>query len=285
MGRPEGKLAEGKVVVVTGASRGIGRAIAERFAAEGARVACVARTVREGESRASGALTTTIEGIRAAGGEAAMVAANLAEEEDCLRALEETRAAFGPIDILVNNAVTNFAHPVAEFPSKRWAIGFAVNVHAPFLLSREAIPDMRARGGGAIVNISSGVAIGPGRGPYARGGWDGMGVLYGSTKAALERFTQGLAAELQDDRIAVTALSPSQAVFTEGALLFNKPPPDLPDEPPSTMAEAALLLATEPPERVTGRVCYSQQILQEFGWIGQGRGTGVDTPGSGYSRQ
>ena len=140
MGRPEGKLAEGKVAVVTGASRGIGRAIAERLAAEGARVACVARTVREGESRAAGALTTTIEGIRAAGGEAAMVAANLAEEEDCLRALEETRAAFGPIDILVNNAVTNFAHPVAEFPSKRWAIGFAVNVHAPFLLSREAIP-------------------------------------------------------------------------------------------------------------------------------------------------
>ena len=144
---------------------------------------------------------------------------------------------------------------------------------------------MQAQGGGAIVNISSGVAIGPGRGPYEKMGWDGMGVLYGSTKAALERFTQGLAAELWGDKIAVSALSPSQAVFTEGALLFNKPPPDLPSEPASTMAEATLLLATEPPERVSGRVCYSQQILQEFGWIEEGRGTGVDSPGSGYSQQ
>ena len=279
-----GKL-DGKTAIVTGASRGIGKAIAELFAAEGANVACVARTVNEGDSRAPGALTTTLEGIRAAGGEARMVVANIGEEEECLRLVEETRAAYGPIDILVNNAVTNFAHPVSEFPSKRWLIGYAVNIHAPFILARETIPDMQAQGGGAIVNISSGVAIGPGRGPYESTGWDGMGVLYGSTKAALERFTQGLAAELWGDKIAVSALSPSQAVFTEGALLFNKPPPDLPSEPALTMAEATLLLATEPLERVTGRVCYSQQILQEFGWIEEGHGTGIDSLGSGYSRQ
>lgn len=277
--------ADGKVVVVTGASRGIGRAIAERFAIEGANVVCVARTVNEGDSRAPGALSTTLEGIRAAGGEAQMVVANLGEEEECLRIVEETHAAYGKIDILVNNAVTNFAHPVAEFPTKRWMIGFAVNIHAPFILARETIPDMREHGGGAIVNISSGVAIGPGRGPYNDSGWDGMGALYGSTKAALERFTQGLAAELWGDNIAVSALSPSQAVFTEGALLFNKPSPDLPSEPASTMAEATLLLATEPVEKVSGRVCYSQQILQEFGWINEGHGTGIDSTGSGYSQQ
>lgn len=277
--------ADDKVVVVTGASRGIGRAIAERFAIEGANVVCVARTVNEGDSRAPGALSTTLEGIRAAGGEAQMVVANLGEEEECLRIVEETHSAYGKIDILVNNAVTNFAHPVAEFPTKRWMIGFAVNIHAPFILARETIPDMREHGGGAIVNISSGVAIGPGRGPYTDSGWDGMGALYGSTKAALERFTQGLAAELWGDNIAVSALSPSQAVFTEGALLFNKPSPDLPSEPASTMAEATLLLATEPVEKVSGRVCYSQQILQEFGWINEGHGTGIDSTGSGYSQQ
>ncbi len=276
---------DGKVAVVTGASRGIGKAIAQRFAEEGASVVCVARTVHEGDSRAPGALSTTLESIREAGGEATMVVANLSEEEECLRIIEETHAAYGPVDILVNNAVTNFAHPVAEFPTKRWLIGFAVNVHAPFILSRASIPDMRERGGGAIVNISSGVAIGPGRGPYENAGWDGMGALYGSTKAALERFTQGLAQELYEDRITVSALSPSQAVFTEGALLFNKPSPDMPNEPASTMAEAALLLATEPLEQVSGRVCYSQQILKEFGWIEDGHGTGIDSPGSGYSKQ
>ena len=83
----------------------------------------------------------------------------------------------------------------------------------------------------------------------------------------------------------MSAPSPSQAVFTEGALLFNKPSPDLPDELAATMAEAALLLATEPLEKVSGRVCYSQQILEERGWIEDGHGTGIDSPGSGYSTQ
>ena len=274
-----------QVAVVTGASRGIGAAIAKVFAAEGAKVVMAARTVNEGDSRAPGALTTTLAAIREAGGEATIVEANLGEEEECVRIIEEAHSAYGPVDILVNNAVTNFNSPVAEFSTKRWLIGFAVNIHAPFILSRTVIPDMRARGGGAIVNISSGVAIGPGRGPYEHPGHDGMGALYGATKAALERFTQGLAQELYDDDIRVTALSPSEAVFTEGALLFNKPSPDLASEPPETMATAAMLLATEPRDKVSGRVCYSQQILKEFGWIEDGHGTGIDKPGSGYSMQ
>jgi NAD(P)-dependent dehydrogenase (short-subunit alcohol dehydrogenase family) len=272
------------VAIVTGASRGIGKAIAQMFAEEGAKVVCVARTVNEGDSRAPGSLTGTVEAIRAAGGEAIMVAANLSEEADCDRIVAEAHAAFGPVDVLVNNAVTNFPHAVADFPSKRWMLGFAVNIHAPFLLSRAVIPDMRAKGRGAIVNISSGVAIGPGRGPYEEPGWNGMGVLYGATKAALERFTQGLAQEEYANGIQVTCLSPSQAVFTEGALLFNKPPQDMPNEPASTMARAALLLATEPIDRVTGRVCYSQQILKEFDWIAEAHGQGVDSPGSGYAQ-
>ena len=276
---------DGRVAVVTGASRGIGAAIAKVFAAEGASVVMAARTLNEGDSRAPGSLTTTLEAIREAGGEASIVVANLGDEDECIGIIETARKTYGPVDVLVNNAVTNFNNPIADFSSKRWLIGFAVNIHAPFILARTAIPDMRAQGGGAIVNISSGVAIGPGRGPYEQPGHDGMGVLYGATKAALERFTQGLAQELQEDNIVVSALSPSQAVFTEGALLFNEPPADLPSEPPETMAQAALLLSTEPIDKVTGRVCYSQQILKEFGWIQEASGTGVDAdkPVSGYA--
>jgi NAD(P)-dependent dehydrogenase (short-subunit alcohol dehydrogenase family) len=134
------------------------------------------------------------------------------------------------------------------------------------------------------VNISSGAAIGPGRGPYRTPPLRG-GTLYGAEKAALERFTQGLASEVYAHGISVTCLSPSQIVATPG-VLFHKliPRADAPQaEPIEYMARAALLLATEPLDRVSGRVTYSQQILQEFGWIEKGHGIGFDVRGSGYS--
>jgi NAD(P)-dependent dehydrogenase (short-subunit alcohol dehydrogenase family) len=159
-----------------------------------------------------------------------------------------------------------------------------VNVHGPFFMSRLVLPEMIARGAGAIVNISSGAAIGPGRGPYKQAPLRG-GTLYGAEKAALERFTQGLAAEVYEHGISVTCVSPSQVVPTPGVMyhrLLDRP--DSPRaEPVEMMARAALLLATEPKEKVSGRVTYSQQILQEFGWIEKGRGLGIDVRGSGYS--
>ena len=111
--------------------------------------------------------------------------------------------------------------------------------------------------------------------------------MYGATKAALERFTQGLAEEVAaDNNIAVSALSPSQVVPTPGTV-HHKLVTGMDDpkgEHPEIMARAALLLATEPVERVNGKVTYSQQVLQEFGWIESGRGRGIDTLGSGYSQ-
>jgi len=102
---------------------------------------------------------------------------------------------------------------------------------------------------------------------------------------ALERFSQGLAAEVYQHGVSVTCFSPSQVVPTPGTV-HHKLVASLDDpkgEAPILMAQAALLLATEPPERVSGRVCYSQQILKEFGWITQARGRGVDSRGTGYA--
>jgi citronellol/citronellal dehydrogenase len=280
-----GKLT-GKVAIVTGASRGIGQQIAELFASEGAKVVCAARTLNEGDHRMlEGSLSRTVELIREKGGEATAVTADVSVESECVALVQAARQAYGPIDILVNNAALNYYLPTETYPTSRWLRCFAVNVHAPFILAKEVLTDMAARRSGAIVNISSGSAIGPGRGPYddqtVRGG-----VMYGATKAALERFTQGLAQEVAHyGGISVTAVSPSQVVPTPGTIHFKLVTgvDDPKGEPPILMAKAALLLASESAAKVNGRVTYSQQILKEFGWIEDAKGRGVTIQGSGYS--
>jgi NAD(P)-dependent dehydrogenase (short-subunit alcohol dehydrogenase family) len=280
-----GKLVE-KVCIVTGSSRGIGAEIARVFAGEGAKVVCAARTMQEGDHQYEGSLQSTVDGIRAAGGEATPVAVDLSVEDDCLRLVQTARDTYGPVDVLVNNAALTYFFPIKDYPTSRWMRSWAVNFHAPFILSREVLQDMVPRGSGSIVNVSSGAAIGPGRGPYdpaTRRGYGGT--CYGAEKAALERFTQGLAAEVWDAGVSVTCFSPSQVVPTAGTVHHKlvRGMDDPNSEPTSTMAQAALLLATEPQEKVSGRVTYSQQILTEFGWIDKGVGIGVDFKGSGYS--
>lgn len=280
-----GKL-DGQVAVITGASRGIGQTIAELFAGEGAKVVCAARTVNEGDHMLEGSLSHTVQTIKDNGGEAVAVAANVSEEADCNALIEQTRAHFGQVDILVNNAALNYYVPIVDYAVNRWIRSFAVNVHGPFILSKAVLPKMIERKRGAIVNISSGAAIGPGRGPYedqtVRGG-----TMYGASKAALERFTQGLAQEVASyGGIAITAVSPSRVVPTPGTVFHHLVDgmDDPRGEPPILMAQASLLLASEPAEKVNGRVCYSQEILKEFGWIDQAVGRGVEAPGSGYSQ-
>ncbi len=277
-----GKL-EGKVAIVTGASRGIGKAIGRLFASEGARVVCAARTSEPGAHPLGGSLPETVSEIQKAGGEAIGVPTDVSSESACENLVDIARRTFGPVDVLVNNAALNYYLPIKDYPVQRWVRAFAVNVHGPFMLSQKVLPDMIARGRGAIVNISSGAAIGPGRGPYTSFGQGGT--MYGASKAALERFTQGLAQEVYPYGISVTCVSPSKVVPTPGTV-YHKLVTGYDDprgEPPEYMARAVLLLATEPLERITGRVTYSQAILKEFGWLAQASGRGIDSRGSGYS--
>lgn len=281
-----GKL-DGKVAIVTGASRGIGAWISRLFAREGARVVCVARTLKEGDHILEGSLEMTCAQIRESGGEATPVAANISLPEDCESLVEQTRAAYGPADILVNNAALTYFIPIKDYPLNRWMRTWAVNIHAPFLLSQLVLPDMIDKKSGSIVNISSSSAIGPGRGPYSEDSAEDIGgTCYGAQKAALERFTQGLALELFQYGISVTCLSPSVVVPTPGTL-YHKLVDGMDDprgEHPELMARATLLLATEPLEKIAGRVTYTQEILEEYGLMEGGQGVGVSEPGSGYSR-
>ncbi len=280
-----GKLNK-KVAVITGASRGIGKAIADLFASEGARVVCSARTLREGEHPLEGSLETTVAGIKKNGGEATAVTCDVSLEADCEKLLAETHKIYGPCDVLVNNAALTYFIPLKDFEPKRWMRSFAVNLHGPFMLSRLALKDMIPRKSGSIVNISSGAAIGPGKGPYKQGTFLRGGVCYGAEKAALERMTQGLAEEVYEYGISVTCVSPSMVVATPGTvhhhLVSGKDDPN--GEPVEWMAQATLLLATEPLDKVTGRVTYSQVLLKEYGVIDKGRGIGFEIKGSGYSR-
>jgi NAD(P)-dependent dehydrogenase (short-subunit alcohol dehydrogenase family) len=281
-----GKL-DGKTVIVTGASRGIGAEIARLFAAEGGRVVCAARTLKEGEHQFEGSLESTIDDIKKAGGEATAVAVNISEPEECQKLVTEARNAYGPIDVLVNNAALTYFVPVKNYPLNRWMRSWAVNFHAPFILCQLVLPEMIERKSGHIVNISSGAAIGPGRGPYGpEANFLTGGTCYGAEKAALERFSQGLAAEVYQYGVTVACFSPSQVVPTPGTVHHHlvRGMDDPNGEPTSYMAKAALVLATEPQAKVTGWVSYSQTILKQYGEISEGKGIGFERAGSGYSQ-
>ena len=256
-------ILDGKVAIVTGASRGIGAEIARRFGREGAAVAVAARTTEPGTSPLAGTIAETVEQIRAAGGTAVAIRADLSKPEDRERLVAEAAGLLGPPDILVSNAAVTYFTPVTDFSPRRFQLMFDVQVEGPFRLAQLAIPGMRGQGRGWILNISSVAARHPRFPPteWARRG----GTVYGMCKAALERFSTGLAAELYDDNIAVNALSPSRVVPTPGTIFHHLTSQDDPNsEPPSVMAEAALRLCSAEPRTLTGRIAYSQELLAEL---------------------
>jgi len=256
-------ILDGKVAIVTGASRGIGAEIARRFGREGAAVAVAARTTEPGTSPFAGTIAETVEQIRAAGGTAVAIRADLSKPEDRERLVAEAAGPLGPADILVSNAAVTYFTPVTDFSPRRFQLMFDVQVEGPFHLAQLVIPGMRAKGRGWILNISSVAARHPRFPPteWAKRG----GTVYGMCKAALERFSTGLAAELYDDDIAVNALSPSRVVPTPGTIFHHLTTEDDPNsEPPSVMAEAALRLCSAEPRALTGRIAYSQELLAEL---------------------
>jgi citronellol/citronellal dehydrogenase len=246
----------GRRALVTGASRGIGAATARRLAAEGAAVAIVARTLHE-HDHLEGSLHATAAAIDAVGGRAALVTADLTDSDDRARIVgTAVEQLGGPIDILVNNAAAAMYAPVAEFALKRRRITFEVNVHAPLDLAQAVVPPMIERGEGWIVNVSSATA---------RPTPNSAMAVYGASKAALNRLTQGLAVELAGTGVRVNTVEPRAAVMSEGAaaLVGDTVRADQ-IESMEEMVEAIVALTDCPPD-LTGRTCVSLDLIAELG--------------------
>jgi glucose 1-dehydrogenase len=198
-------LLAGQVAIITGGGRGIGRAIALRFAREGASVLLAARTQSQTEAVAAE--------LKAAGHKAAAIAADVSQESDCQAIVSAARKQFGHVDVLVNNAgVLGPVKPVEEISPKEWDEVIAINLRGPYLLSRLVLPEMYQRGSGAIINVSSVAA-------KAALQWNSP---YAASKAGLVGLTRTLAAEAARKGVRVNAICPGPVPETEMSQALGK---------------------------------------------------------------
>ena len=233
---------QGRVAVVTGSSRGIGKAIAKALAQEGAKVVVAARSETEG--RLPGTIHQTAGEIQALGGEALPVRCDVTDEEQVKALLSKAVEAYGGIDILVNNAGIQVNAPLADLQVRHWDLTLRVNLRGPFLMCKYTLPAMASRGGGSIINVTSRAA------EQVRAG----GVSYSVSKAALNTFTLGLAEEVRPLNIAVNALDPG-LIKSEGAVFIRSPDFDWTGwDPPEAVGPAAVWLALQKADTFTGRI-------------------------------
>lgn len=253
-----GKL-DGKVAIITGGSRGIGKAVCIGFAKEGARVAVAARTVEPLKSGLPGTIHETLNEIKKVGGTGLAIQCNVAEETEVQAMVQKVMDEWGRIDVMVNNAGVAAPGPFVETTTKRWNLVVAINLLGTFLCTKAVVPIMIKQGGGSIINTSSVAARNKIYGT--------TGIAYGTVKSAIEHFTQSVASELSKYNIAVNCYDPLIGVASEG-FVFNLPP----DHPtrktlvgPEFMVKAAILLAQQ---RVkggfTGCVARDQEYIEWY---------------------
>ena len=237
-----------RVVLVTGASRGVGAATAVALASAGARVACAARATDEQPVPLPGTIDETVRAVEAAGAEGLAVPTNLANDDEVEAMVATTVDHYGRLDALVNNAAITFAGDL-DLPQKRFDLVFDVDLRAPVIATRAAADHFRAGGGGAVLNVSSAAAL-----DY----YPGL-MAYGMAKVALEHFTRSAAAQLADDGIAVNCFRIDVPVASEG-FVVNAPDLDHSSwEPPSSAADCVVWMLSQPPA-YTGNVVGMEEL-------------------------
>jgi NAD(P)-dependent dehydrogenase (short-subunit alcohol dehydrogenase family) len=251
------KKLEGKVAIVTGASRGVGEYMAREFAKEGCVVVVAARTEDPGQSKLAGTIGETAAELRAMGVRALPVRCDVTDEDSIAAMVQRTMDEFGRIDILVNNAGIMAPAKLVDMPLKRWDIIWKVNVRGAIACSKAVLPHMIARHDGVIFNISSIAAD-----------QDGAGnISYMLTKHALRELSRGLASEEKEHNIRVFALSPYGWVPTPGTLFYrlDETMPSVGPmlERPEAMGLAAIYLCGEEGKELNGQHFYSRHLLRD----------------------
>jgi NAD(P)-dependent dehydrogenase (short-subunit alcohol dehydrogenase family) len=259
-----GSSCEGRVALVTGASRGIGRAIAVRLASEGADVAIVARPRSGAGAPEHGTLEAAAEQIRSLGARVLAVEKDLGvATADRGALIDQVEAELGPVDILVNNAAGGGFRDFMDWTDEQITRVLELNFWLPWHLIRRALPGMRERRRGWILNISSSTAAMPSGPPFVDKVGSKQGTIYGGSKAFLDRWTASLASELHGSGVAANTLAPKAAAASE-ILVSSSSIPESVLEPLETMSEAALALCTGDPDVLTNRITYSLDLLLEL---------------------
>lgn len=255
------KLA-GKVAIVGGASRGIGKDIAVALAAEGAKVVVAARSEVEPDPRLPGTIHQTVQEIEAAGGQAVAVKADVSDEEQIEAMVKRTLDAYGRIDVLVNNAAVLVPRGILDLPTRHIDLHNKVNIKGPILCIRAVLPTMQQQQQGWVINISSRAAVFPGPGPY-KDVEPTRAFMYAATKAALERLTQALAVEYQDQGISFNALSPTGRIRTPGNVFGTTKPGETPEpfEVAEAMGKAAVFICCQDPHVYTGNILFDDEMV------------------------
>ena len=257
------KLA-GRVAIVTGSSRGIGKDIALAFAAEGADVVVAARSETQPDPRLPGTIYETAKEIEGLGRRALAVKTDVTNEEEVATMAQRTLDTFGRIDILVNNAAVLVPRGILDLPTRHFDLHYRVNLKGPILCIRAVLPTMLQQEQGWIINISSVAAKFPGPGPYTDV-QPVRAVMYAATKAALERLTQALAVEYQAQGISVNVLSPVGRVRTPGNVFGMTPPGGTPEafEKAEAMGKAAVFIASQPAGAYTGNLVFDEELVRQ----------------------
>ncbi len=252
----------GKVALVTGASRGIGKAIALRLARAGMDVAIGAKTTEATEQR-PGTIHETAREIEALGRRAVAEPTDVRNENHVARLVERAVTGLGRLDVVVNNAGAIQWQPVADIATRYVDRMIAINFRAPLLLARAAIPHLKAAGGGHIVNLCPPLGLGA----LGIETWAGR-TAYLMTKFGMSHLTLGLAEELSGARIAVNGLWPRTLIDTQATRVFAEwfDPMGL-WRSPAIVADACHALVVQAPERApTGRLWLDEELLAAAGF-------------------
>jgi citronellol/citronellal dehydrogenase len=250
-------LLRGKTLFITGASRGIGLAIALRAARDGANVAIAAKTT-EPHPKLPGTVFSAAEEIEKAGGRALPCVVDIRFEDQVYAAVEKTVQTFGGIDVLVNNASAIHISGTVETPMKKWDLMHGINARGTFLCSQACIPHLKKAANPHILNNSPPLNMEP--------HWFAPHVAYTMAKYGMSMCVLGMAEELKEEGIAVNALWPRTVIATAAVQnLLGGDESIRHSRRPEIMADAAYAIITKPSRTFTGRFCIDEDVLRAEG--------------------